>query len=435
MLPEQFGAFTILIDNGVITGVKGGRSEISGYNFADYGELVVMPGIIDPHVHINEPGRTEWEGFDTGTTAAAAGGITTLVDMPLNSTPVTVNVQELHKKLNAARNKIHVNCGFWGGIIPGNTANLIPLAQAGILGFKAFLIHSGIDEFPDSDEHTLRSAYKAIKGSNLPVLAHCEINSGNYSSDLDKNPSNYFAYLKSRPRKWENDAVELMLKLAEEFNHPTHIVHLSSSDCLDSILAAKKRGVPVTVETCPHYIFFNAENIPDKDTRFKCAPPIRESNNNEMLWKALVDGTIDFIGSDHSPAPPSIKELDSGNLEKAWGGISGMQFTLPALWTRGMQFGLTLERLKEVLCEAPAKFIGQQLSKGKIEEGFDADIVIWDPNEEFMVTEKTIRAKHKVSPYQGLNLKGCVKHTYVGGNLVWCDDELFTKQAGNLIIK
>ncbi|MDC0231627.1 allantoinase AllB [Aureispira] len=434
LLPNDLGSYTIYIDNGQIVDIEIGKSQKPEYIFHDYGDYVLMPGIIDPHVHINEPGRADWEGFDTGTTAAVAGGVTTLVDMPLNSTPVTINVKEFNKKIEVANKKAHIHCGFWGGIIPANISQLIPLAQAGILGFKAFLIHSGIDEFPDSDEETLIAAYNTLKGSNLPILAHCEIGSATNSSDLDKYPSSYMAYLKSRPKKWENDAIELMLKLAEEFNHPTHIVHISSADCLDSILAAKKGGVPITVETCPHYLFFNAENIPNADTRFKCAPPIRGSKNNDLLWESLINGTIDFIGSDHSPAPPNIKELDSGNLRDAWGGISGIQFTLSALWTKGVKYGLTLQRLKEILCESPAKFIGQELNKGKIKVGYDADLVIWDPNETFKVVPEIIQARHKISPYSQLHLKGRVKYTYVKGNLVWNGKELIKKQEGTLII-
>jgi len=434
VLPNKKGAYTILIEEGKIKEIKEGRVEQEAYDFKDYGDWVIMPGVIDPHVHINEPGRTEWEGFKSGTTAAVAGGVTTLVDMPLNSSPVTINVKELENKLEAGKEKMQMNCGFWGGIVPANTEDLVPLADAGVLGFKAFLAHSGIDEFPDSDEATMRAAYEALKGRNLPILAHCEILSGNHSATLEANPTSYSAYLSSRPRKWENDAVALMLKLAEEYQHPTHIVHLSSSDPLEAIRAAKKKGVPVTVESCPHYIFFNAEDIPDGDTRYKCAPPIREKANNALLWQALIDGTLDFIGSDHSPAPPNIKELTTGNLQKAWGGISGIQFTLSAIWTKGQEYGLTLERLKEVLCEAPAKFIGYESSKGKIEINYDADLVVWNPEETYQVTTNTIEAKHKVSPYEDMILKGVVKQTYVGGELVWNGNELTTSCKGKALL-
>lgn len=433
VLPEEIGAFSITIVNGKITAIQKGKIEPQDMSFYDYKDLVIMPGIVDPHVHINEPGRTEWEGFYTGTTAAAAGGITTLVDMPLNSSPVTINVQELEKKLAATKDKLHVNSGFWGGIIPGNTADLLPLAAAGVLGFKAFLAHSGIDEFPNADEATLRAAYEALKGTKLPILAHCELTTGTYDEALNEQPTNYQAYLQSRPRKWENDAVDLMLKLAEEYQHPTHIVHLSSSEPLDEIRAAKKRGVPVTVETCPHYICFHAEEIPNADTRYKCAPPIRERANNELLWAALLDGTLNFIGSDHSPAPPNIKALDTGNFKEAWGGISGIQFTLSALWSEGQKYGLDLKRLCTILCEAPAQFIGFGAEKGKIEIGYAADFVIWNPETSYLVTQDTIQAKHKVSPYEGRTLQGVVESTIVNGNVVWKNGSLNEKNQGSLL--
>lgn len=432
-LPDTNGEYTICIENGKITAIQKGREPKTGFEFHDFGDLVIMPGVIDPHVHLNEPGRTEWEGFETGTKAAAAGGVTTLVDMPLNSSPVTTNVQELKNKIAAAEGKMQINCGFWGGIIPGNTADLRPLAEAGVLGFKAFLAHSGIDEFPNADEATMRAAYEALKGTNLPILAHCELTSEGYDKALKENPQSYKAYLESRPKKWENDAVALMIKLAEEYQHPTHIVHLSSAEPLDDIRAAKKRGVPITVETCPHYVFFKAEYIPNADTRFKCAPPIREEKNNHLLLDALMDGTLDFIGSDHSPAPPEIKEMESGNFEKAWGGISGIQFSLTALWTIGQQRGLTLKHLQKALCEAPAKFIGLQDSKGKIAVGYDADIIVFDENANYIVTKEIMQAKHKISPYQDIYLEGLVTHTFVGGELVWDGKKFAATPKGKII--
>ncbi len=435
VLPEAIGAFSITITRGKITAIKKGRQNLENLPFYDYTKLVIMPGIIDPHVHINEPGRTEWEGFDTGTTAAAAGGVTTLVDMPLNASPVTINTQELHNKLAATEGKLHINSGFWGGIVPSNTADLVPLAKAGVLGFKAFLTHSGIDEFPNVDEQTLCAAYEVLKGTNLPILAHCELTTGSYDQDLQQDPMSYAAYLKSRPKHWENNAVALMLKLAEKYQHPTHIVHLASADSLDTIRAAKKRGVPITVETCPHYLYFCAEDIPNADTRFKCAPPIRERANNELLWDALLDGTLDFIGSDHSPAPPAIKALDTGNLQKAWGGISGIQLTLSALWTKGQAYGLSLERLSMLLCQAPAQFIGFEDKKGKIAVGYDADFVIWSPEASFLVSLDTLQTKHKVSPYEGQKLTGVVEATIVNGNFVWTKEGLTSKNKGALLLK
>lgn len=435
VLPDTVGNFIIIEDKGKIVDILPKGSTVSrNIEHREFGDLVIMAGIIDPHVHINEPGRTEWEGFETGTTAAVAGGVTTLVDMPLNSSPVTITVKDFEDKLAAAQGKMHMNCGFWGGLVPNNTEHIKGLAERGVLGFKAFLTHSGIDEFPNVTESDLRKAYEELGKKKIPILAHCELVSGDYGQELAANPTNYLAYLSSRPRKWENDAVRLMLKLAEEYNHPTHIVHLSSTDCLDEIRAAKKRGVPVTVETCPHYLYFNAETIPNANTRYKCAPPIREKANNALLWEALLDGTLDFIGSDHSPAPPAIKELDSGNFQKAWGGISGIQFTLPAIWTLGKNNGLSLSRLAQVLCEVPAQFIGLGKQKGKIAVGYDADFVIWDKEEAYEVKNSDIQARHKVSPYKGELMYGTVKNTVIGGYVTWDNSRSLHTQKGKILL-
>ncbi len=433
MLPHLTAAFSLLIENGRIAAVFSGRSPKAGIPFFDYKEAVIMPGIIDPHVHINEPGRAHWEGFDSGCTAAAAGGVTTLVEMPLNASPVTTNPVALDQKLAAAASNAHIHCGFYGGIIPGNKHELKPLAQAGVLGFKAFLCHSGIDEFPKVDEKTLRDAYEALKGTSLPILAHCEIESGQHDQWLQRDPHNYQAYLASRPKQWENEAVALMIDLARFYQHPTHIVHLSSAEPLDQIRAAKAAAVPLTVETCPHYLFFNAENIPNKDTRYKCAPPIREKSNNTRLWEALLEGTIDFVGSDHSPAPPNIKALDRGNLLDAWGGISAIQYSLPALWTRGQSYGLQLEDIRRLCCEAPAAFIGYASSKGRLAPAYDADITIWQPDHFFEVNKAGNFARHKVSPYETHTLQGQVVATFVKGNQVFSKGSLVDTNRGDLL--
>jgi allantoinase len=433
LLPHTLGAYSIHIADGKIIDIEAGRHERADFEFRDMGNLQIMPGVIDAHVHINEPGRTEWEGFDTGTRASVAGGVTTLVDMPLNASPVTVTVADLQTKIASTAGKLHANVGFWGGIVPNNTEHLRPLADAGVLGFKAFLTHSGIDEFPNADEATLHAAYQALKGTNLPILAHCELTTGDYSAALSAQPSNYLAYLASRPRVWENEAVKLMIRLAEQYQHPTHIVHLASAEALADIRAAKSRGVPITVETCPHYIFFNAEDIPNADTRYKCAPPIRERANNELLWAALVDGTLDFVGSDHSPAPPDIKSLQTGNFQTAWGGISGIQFTLSAIHTGGAAHGLSPHRLAQILCSNPARFIGQAHKKGQIAVGFDADFVVWNPEADFVVSPDMIQARHKISPYDGLTLRGQVEQTYISGQKVWDKNTLTTPNIGTML--
>ncbi len=436
VLPTEVGEYCLRIRGGKIREIEAGRALLAdeAAEIYDFGEAVVMAGVIDAHVHINEPGRTDWEGFNTGTRAAAAGGVTTIVDMPLNSSPVTTTATELARKIEATKGQLHVNCGFWGGIVPANGDELLGLADAGVLGFKAFLTHSGIDEFPNADEQTLRRAYETLAGRGLPILAHCELTAGDYSEALRLQPKSYSAYLASRPESWEKEAVKLMLRLAKTYQYPTHIVHLAAAESLADIIEAKAEGVPITVETCPHYIYFDAETIPDGDTRYKCAPPIRERANNDLLIKALCDGVLDLVGSDHSPATPDIKGLDTGSFADSWGGISGIQFTLPALWTASQKHGLSLLRLSELLCAAPAKFIGYENRKGKLAVGFDADICVWSPEKTFIVSPKIMQAKHKISPYEGETLTGEVEATFVGGQLVWQNGELQKANAGAVVV-
>src|SRR5713101_5288383 len=322
--PEAAGPASIHIRNGLIVAIARRDEVPEECPVYDAGQSVVMPGLVDTHVHINEPGRTEWEGFETGTRAAAAGGITTLVDMPLNSSPVTTTVDAFRQKLDAAKGKLWVDCGFYAGLIPGNSQHIEPLIEAGVLGVKAFLIHSGIDEFPNATEQDLRASMPIIAKHNVPLLVHCELLNDSLpqsaipaSPDMSRqsggsNPQSYGNYLASRPRRWETDAVELMIRLCREYMCETHIVHLSSADVVPALEQARRSGLPLTVETCPHYLYFTAEEISDGDTRFKCAPPVREHENKERLWKALREGVIDFIASDHSPSTPALKCLESG---------------------------------------------------------------------------------------------------------------------------
>lgn len=417
----------------------------SDFIIENVGDHVVMPGVVDTHVHINEPGRTEWEGFDTGTKAAIIGGITSLVEMPLNASPVTTTVEAFEKKLEAAdgqtgtvrpagkvRSKLHCNCGFWGGVIPGNEKDIEPLIERGVLGFKAFLTHSGIDEFPNATEDDLRKVMPIIAKHGLPLLVHCEL-----STDIHHSPFtiHYSDYLASRPKQWENDAIALMIRLCEEFNCRTHIVHLSSSDSIGQIIKAKQKGLPLTVETCQHYLYFNAEEIPDGRTEFKCAPPIREKANNELLWQALKDGVIDFVATDHSPAPPAMKEMESGNFMKAWGGISSVQFALPVLWTAARKKDCSIVDIVRWLCENPALLPGIQNSKGKIQKGQDADIIVWDPEEKFTVTKEMIYHRHKITPYLGEELYGVVKQTWLAGEKVVDNGELIRSNSGSVLLR
>jgi allantoinase len=384
----------------------------------DYGHLVIMPGCIDAHVHINEPGRTDWEGFETATQAAIAGGTTSIVDMPLNSSPVTISIKELTEKVEASNGKLNCHVGFYGGVIPGNQFHLEGLARGGVLGFKCFLVHSGIDEFPNVTQADLELAMPVLAHFGLPLLAHCEWTEKEDFTELNKNPKSYSKYLASRPKKWENDAVAMMIGFSEKYNCPVHIVHVSSAEALVLIQKAKEKGLKITAETCPQYLLFDAESIPDGNTLYKCAPPIREKENNQQLKWALENGILDFIATDHSPAPPEIKELESGNLAKAWGGIAGIQFLLSASWT-ALKSQLPLEKFIPLITENPARFLKLDYKKGHIKVGYDADLVVWNPEGNFTPKTEDILFRHKVSPYVGQNLFGPVVSTYLSGKQVF----------------
>jgi allantoinase len=421
---------TVLVENGKIINVSDGKVIPAGIAVFEAGNHVLMPGVVDPHVHINEPGREDWEGFDTATKAAIAGGVTTLVEMPLNASPVTTTIAAFEKKLAAAKGKLHTNSGFWGGIVPGNAGQIKPLAEKGILGFKAFLTHSGIDEFPNVTEADLDIAMPFIAQTGLPLLVHCEL-----SDHLagGSNPQSYQQYLASRPKEWEDRAIALMIGLCEKYRCGVHIVHLSSAGSIEQIASAKKKGLPLTVETAQHYLFFNAEEIKDGRTEFKCAPPIRERSNNELLWEALKDGTIDFVATDHSPAPPYMKEMESGNLIKAWGGIASIQFALPALWTAAYEHHAGIIDIANWLCKKPAILPGLNDRKGSIETGYDADFVIWDPEESFIIDEPMIHHRHKATPYLGQTLKGVVHQTFINGEKVFDKGSFTALNRGSIL--
>lgn len=422
---------TISFLNGKITAISFSKLP----DAEDAGDAVLMPGVIDAHVHINEPGRTDWEGFETATQAAAASGITSMVDMPLNASPVTTNKNAFEQKLASTHKKLHVNVGFYGGLVPGNLDDLPALMEAGVLGIKCFLTHSGIDEFPNVNREQLEAAMPIIASYKLPLLAHCEIYDEKVVTDLSANPTSYQAYLKSRPKRWENDAVMMMIELCEKYNCPTHIVHVSSAEALPAIAKAKAAGLPITAETCAHYILFDAETIPDADSLFKCAPPIREKENNHLLKAALADGLLDFITTDHSPAPPSIKEIESGNLQKAWGGIAGLQFLLPAAFT-AMKENISLEKFIPLLTEHPAAFLKLNNRKGFFKVGYDADIIAWQPEQTYVVNEENILHRHKASPFIGQQLFGTVQQTIVNGETVFKNGKIVheEKKHGQIIL-
>lgn len=395
---------------------------------------VVMPGLIDTHVHVNEPGRTEWEGFTTATRAAAAGGVTTIVDMPLNSIPATTTVNGFEQKLASARGKCFVDTAFWGGVVPGNTHELQPLFAAGVVGFKCFLVPSGVDEFPCVTEADLRTALPELKRLNAVLIVHAELPGPIEQSNATGSPLAYETFLASRPRAAENKAIELMIKLSREFDVRVHIVHHSSAEALPMLAEAIVAGVKITAETCPHYLHFAAEEIADRATEFKCCPPIRERENREQLWRALNDGTIQMIVSDHSPCSPEMKLLESGNFLEAWGGISSLQLRLPVVWSEARRRGHTLNQLAQWLCAAPAELVNLERRKGRIEVGYDADLVIWNPDEEFRVRPENIYHRHKLTPYAGEKLSGVVRSTYLRGIRVFDNGRMTESTLGALLL-
>ena len=430
---HEFIDTTIHIRNNKIFKVYSGEKKLGKIPFHDYKDLIVMPGIIDAHVHINEPGREEWEGFDTATKAAAIGGLTTLIEMPLNASPVTTNVDAFILKKNASKGKLHVNCGFYGGTIPSNADDIEELIESGVFGVKGFLTHSGIDEFPNVTREDLEKIAPILKKHDIPLLLHCELTDEKVPKVI--NPKSYQEYLNSRPQHWEINAIQLALEIQEKYDMRVHIVHLSASEGIEQIYKRKFLTDKLTVETCPHYLFFNAEEIPDASPIYKCAPPIREKKNNDELWNYLLEDGFNFLGSDHSPAPPERKQLDSGDFFKAWGGISGVQFTLPVLYSSGKKRGLEIEKLIPLLTENPAKFLGLEDVKGKLEEGYDADIVVWDDTKQFQITEESIQHKHKATPYMNETLFGKVIHTFANGVQVVENSELKNLNAGKILFR
>jgi len=388
--------------------------------------MAILPGLVDSHVHINEPGRTEWEGFATATRAAAAGGYTLLVDMPLNSLPATTTVEALEKKRECARAASRIDWALWGGVENGNQAHVEKLAKAGVPGFKCFLIDPGIEGLKIVSEAELRASLPHVAKTGLPLLVHAEL-SGPIDAATQKLANadwrKYETYLRSRPDEAELNAIELLLGLCREFRFRLHIVHLATGKALEMLRVAKAEGLPVTVETCPHYLTFCAEEIPDRVTLHKCAPPIRSVKNREELWTGLRDGVIDLVATDHSPCPPKMKKLEEGSFRTAWGGIASLSVALPVMWTEASKRGFGLADIAKWMAEGPVKLVGFEGRKGKIAAGMDGDFTVFDPEEEFVVREENLHYRHKISPHLGKRMKGIVHETYLRGECIFADGD------------
>jgi allantoinase len=430
---------SLIIVDGRIAEIRDGRDMPSGDagEVVDAGDLVVSPGLVDSHVHINEPGRTDWEGFDTATRAAAAGGVTTLIDMPLNSVPATTNVVAFEEKRRAARGQCHVDVGFWGGAVPGNVAASEPgsrnvlesLVEAGVRGFKCFLVPSGVDEFRHVNEQELRLALPVLARRDVPLLVHAEL-----PDRLTPNagqPASYRDYMATRPAVAEVDAIRLVARLAGETGAHVHIVHVSSAGGVDAVGEARSGGVRITAETCPHYLTFSSSDVPDGATEYKCAPPIRDGDHREALWRGLGSGTLGMVATDHSPAPPAMK--CRGDFVRAWGGIASIELGLAAVWTEARLRGFRVTDIARWMSEAPAALAGLAERKGRIARGYDADLVVWDPDQEYTVDLSRLQQRHKVTPYAGRRLRGAVHTTFVRGQRVWERGRLVLPATGVLL--
>src|SRR5262245_3149891 len=433
VLPDGVRPAEIRVEKGKIISIGTPGTLGTLGTLIDAGNAVVMPGLVDTHVHINDPGRADWEGFETATLAAAAGGVTTLVDMPLNSIPATTSVAALEAKRQAAAGRCSVDVGFWGGVVPGNAGDIEPLARAGVLGFKCFLSPSGVAEFGHVSESDLREAMPIIAKTGLPLLVHAEMPALLREPDRSANPRRYTTWLDSRPTTAERAAIDLLIELSEQTSARVHIVHLASADALRSIGGARAKGLPLTVETCPHYLTFGAEEIADGDTALKCAPPIREGEHRERLWTALADGLIDLVATDHSPAPSALKHIEDGDFLAAWGGIASLQIALPVVWTGAAARRIPLHRLAEWMSAAPARLAGLGRRKGAIAAGRDADLVFFDPDRETIVDASRLYHRHPLTPYDGARLRGVVMATMLGGEFVFDHGECIGPSGGCLI--
>ncbi|MGA5115117.1 allantoinase AllB [Streptomyces pseudogriseolus] len=429
--PEGTRPASVAVAGGIVTAVLPLDAPVAaGARLEDLGDDVLLPGLVDTHVHVNDPGRTEWEGFWTATRAAAAGGVTTLIDMPLNSLPPTTTVDHLRVKRKTAADKAHVDVGFWGGALPDNGADLRPLHEAGVFGFKAFLSPSGVDEFPHLDDEGLTRALREIASFDGLLIVHAE-DPRQLAGAPQRGGPRYADFLASRPRSAEDTAVARLLEQARRFDARVHVLHLSSADALPLLAEAKADGVRVTAETCPHYLTLTAEEVPDGASAFKCCPPIREAANQDLLWQALGDGTLDCVVTDHSP---STADLKTDDFATAWGGISGLQLSLPAVWTEARRRGHALEDVVRWMSTRTARLAGLDTRKGAIAPGHDADFAVLAPDETFTVDPAALQHRNPVTAYAGRTLHGVVRSTWLRGERVY-DDGQFTVPRGRLLTR
>lgn len=429
--PEGPRPASVTVSGGTITAVLPHDAPVPpGARLEDVGDCAVIPGLVDTHVHVNDPGRTHWEGFWTATRAAAAGGITTLVDMPLNSLPPTTTVDHLRVKQEVAADKAHIDVGFWGGALPDNTADLRPLHDAGVFGFKAFLSPSGVDEFPHLGQVEFARALEEIAAFDGLLIVHAEDPHHLEAAPQQGGPK-YADFLASRPRGAEDTAIAHLIEHARRLHARVHVLHLSSSDALPLIAKAKADGVRITAETCPHYLTLTAEEVPDGASEFKCCPPIREAANQDLLWQALADGTIDCVVTDHSPSTADLKTAD---FATAWGGISGLQLSLAAVWTEARARGYALEDVVRWMSARTAALVGLDGRKGAIAPGHDADFAVLAPDETFIVDPQTLQHRNRVTAYAGKTLYGVVKSTWLRGERIHARGE-FDEPKGRLLTR